>query len=355
MKKNISYEALRFLFFLFVFFYHCKSVFSDIVWLAPFSHAGILAVSSFFVLSGIVTGLSYAKHKRESFSSFSKYFAKKIKGFYPAHIIFMLFAILLEWQTYMTTKSNLFRDIICNLLLVQSWIPDVTIRYSLNGVTWFLSTYIFLSFISYFVIRLDEKFSKKYIYYLIFLNILSLFLAIFTVTNDRFWLYAFPPVRVIDFLCGFFLARIYENVQLSISKNFNNFIKQSFLEIGSLLLFLCCLIFHKIVPSRFTWQTVYIIPNLCLFSAFYRQKGFISLIFAKYKNLFLYLGRNTFFYFISHQMVIKYIAFFCNKFKFLNTWGVVISLIITLFIGDIFGRIQYDNSIKKRGDLCSRL
>ena len=341
MKKNTSYEAFRFLFFLFVFLYHCKSVFEDSKLLRFFSHSGLLAVSSFFILSGFVTGLSCKKEVQ--LKNFSKLFLRRIMNFYPVHVLFMIFGFFLDLHNILSNKSLLFIEILSNIFLIQSWFPSVTIRYSLNGVAWYLSTYVFLSFISFFVIKLDINIKKNktkiYCFVILLLFVLSFILSSIIQSNERFWLYAFPPIRLIDYLCGFFLARICLEKK-NVNYTFQNKVKFSFFEILSIILYLCCLGVHKLFPVNYSWQTIYLLPSLLLFYSFFEERGVISCFISRYENVFLYLGGTCFYYYISHQIIIRFVYLINDTFKLPGYSCILISLLLTICVSELLNQIR---------------
>ena len=66
---------------------------------------------------------------------------KKIQRLYVLHLLTMAATVV---QIYLESHVIDIKRIIINVLLIQSWFPDMTIYFSLNGVAWYLSTAAFL-------------------------------------------------------------------------------------------------------------------------------------------------------------------------------------------------------------------
>lgn len=91
-------------------------------------HSGLLIngtfpVTFFFILSGFV--LYYSKYNRIENMNLKdriKWTFNKIKPFYIIHIITFLLSIIIRWEWINTlTLNKLFKKLILNLLLIQSF------------------------------------------------------------------------------------------------------------------------------------------------------------------------------------------------------------------------------------------
>lgn len=127
--KIYSLQALRGIAFLGVF--GCHVGFIDL---------GAWGVSVFFILSGFV--MYYKYNDKELKCGILKnllFSIRKIRKLYFLHIITMIFALLID-------KFSI-REIVLNILLVQTWVPDTRVAFSLNSVAWYLSVSFFLYFL----------------------------------------------------------------------------------------------------------------------------------------------------------------------------------------------------------------
>lgn len=101
---------------------------------------GYLAVDLFFVLSGFVMALSYARmfHAGFSLSNYSKFLGRRLARVYPLYLVgtvVALFLVLLGWLPYIRSGS-LTITFITNLFMIQAW----GIGASLDAPGWSIST-----------------------------------------------------------------------------------------------------------------------------------------------------------------------------------------------------------------------
>ena len=135
-----SFQGLRVIAMLFIFFFHFKiyrqgadariynKLFSD----------GYFAVTFFFVLSGFLT---FKQLKNNNFSlsirvSF-RYMLNKIKKLYPLYAIMIVIVFIVN-----VTPEKIFRWTILSIpsfILMQSFIPTSIVYFSFNGVGWYIS------------------------------------------------------------------------------------------------------------------------------------------------------------------------------------------------------------------------
>lgn len=119
------------------------------------SHTGLTqlgawGVSVFFVLSGFLMAYVYYERNLDCSLKRSVSFSiRKIKRLYPLHILMMLAALLLELVPlfkHFSARSVilLLSKIGFNAALLQGWLPTQSMYYSLNAVSWFLSTCLLL-------------------------------------------------------------------------------------------------------------------------------------------------------------------------------------------------------------------
>lgn len=99
---------------------------------------GYLAVDLFFVLSGFVMALTYARsfQIQPSFSMFSAFLYKRIARTYPLYLVITLLTILAIYMQWIKQPVPTVTTISLNLLLCQSW----GLAKSIGGPTWSIST-----------------------------------------------------------------------------------------------------------------------------------------------------------------------------------------------------------------------
>lgn len=213
MNKQInSLQGLRIFLFIIIFFFHADIfIEKDTLGSAIVNGGGgMLAVSVFFVLSGFVTGLKKKKCK------IIRNITQKTKKFYPLHILFLIMMAVLPYNLLSiihTTQGKI--SLILNSLLLQSWIPKAEIWRGFNGPSWYLSTLVFMFAITPLLEILDDKITQdnkkkvgRYCIIILLAIVISFVLPAIINQNVEYWLYAFPPSRVLDYGSGFFAARL---------------------------------------------------------------------------------------------------------------------------------------------------
>jgi peptidoglycan/LPS O-acetylase OafA/YrhL len=173
-------------------------------------HAGILRqgsfpVTFFFMLSGFL--LYYTKHTLMGYPSFRAwlgYVGKKLREFYPLHLLTFLYACILirpEWNGERISSAA------HSLLLLHAFREPFL--FDFNGLAWYLSALIFLYLIGYFLIRLLNRYGK-------YRNcLIGMTLAMIGVCNGLLWmeipvyLYGNPVYRILDFFLGMLMAHLF--------------------------------------------------------------------------------------------------------------------------------------------------
>ncbi|TDB76410.1 acyltransferase [Micromonospora sp. KC723] len=216
-----SLTGLRFVAAFMVFAFHStylgmyppgvQRVMEAILW-----QGGWSGVSFFFVLSGFV--LTWSARPTDTPRAFWR---RRFFKLYPNHVItFIAAAILLATVARVAFNG---RDAFLNLLLIQSWFPQLDTRGSFNSVSWSLSceALFYLSFP--FLLRWIDRIRPERLWTwlggmvaaIAVVPLLSSALPqnplfpFARVTELEFWIiYQFPPTRMLDFVVGILLARI---------------------------------------------------------------------------------------------------------------------------------------------------
>jgi peptidoglycan/LPS O-acetylase OafA/YrhL len=105
--------------------------------------AGNTGVSFFFVLSGFVLAWSTSSVNGVVLRFWRRRFARV----YPLHVATVLFALALAFTLAPVTKPGPL-SLLANLLLVQSWVPNVNFYQGVNPVSWSLAceAFFYISF-----------------------------------------------------------------------------------------------------------------------------------------------------------------------------------------------------------------
>lgn len=349
-KEIKVFYSLRFIFFLFIFIHHSFNYNNLAIFCQP-----ALGVSGFIILSGFLNGYIYMnKYIKFSFKEIIKFTIKRIKKFYPLHIIMLL--ITISYTSIFNCKDfasalDFLGKLIRNLLLIQSWWP--TDYFNFNGVTWYLSMYVFLSFITIPLLILinrinKSKFGKCKLISLAIINLLLSFVLVYFVKvnklNDEFWIYVFPPSRIFEYFIGMIFGSFFTNYSVKKTK-FISKIFYTFLEIGAIfILYEFTFNLYKIpnTANIFHYRlNQYLIPIIILLSVFMTQKGYISKILSI--RPLVYLGKISMYMFLIHQPLIILMGRNVVHYKYLCLW----LLILTIILGSIANKYEENKEIVK--------
>lgn len=162
---------------------------------------GALGVEIFIIISGYLL----MEHHFNEGIELKRYVVQRVKKFYPLHMITLLMALPLSITILLKMNREAWFALPLNVLLLQSWIPDQSVYFSYNAVSWYLSVLLFLAIISPLVIRVYKKLTyKKTIVVCLTLITLEFFWSLICIQSDKsHWLiYIFPIARALDYFIG---------------------------------------------------------------------------------------------------------------------------------------------------------
>ncbi|GHH52473.1 acyltransferase family protein [Lentzea cavernae] len=220
--KLKSLHGMRFVAALLVFAFHgaISFVFSDetvggiYIWLTSGASA---AVAFFFVLSGFVLTWSY----RPDLST-PRFLRRRLMRIVPVHVVTWAVAIV----SLVAFGAEVgFWQSLSNLFLLQAWIPDNSFLDSANGVSWSLSVDLLYYLTFPALIFLARKIRENLLWLAVIATIaLVILMPLVSKTflpdtpawswgkgaswTQIWFVYLFPPVRLLEFFVGMLLARI---------------------------------------------------------------------------------------------------------------------------------------------------
>lgn len=288
---------------------------------------GIFPVTFFFILSGFVTYKQYYnKNISCSFKSNIIFALKKISKLYPIHLFTLILStfIRIKWLFSFTLFENIIRFVL-NLLLMQSLFPKYSL--SFNAVSWYLSTLFIIYMFIPLLLKLVNYIKINYIIsglFVIFSFEVLLGILISTYDIDYMWfLYISPYFRIIDFLIGMILCKLYF-IKFEKIKRINF----TFLEILSICILLISYYLSFILPKQFTRGICYVPAFIVLIFVFANQIGTISKFLSL--NIFQKIALFSFEFYMIHELLIMLMRKLCSIINLNQYLGIIFAFILSL-------------------------
>jgi peptidoglycan/LPS O-acetylase OafA/YrhL len=331
-------QGLRAAAFILIFLNHSYSLFT--------SHQvfdfGARGVEIFFVLSGYLMAYHYSDRDITPTLNFSvKYVLNKTKKFYLLHLLtFFAMSLFLVYQHYFHGQGYLggiigfVRDAILNLSLLKSWYYPSA--FSFNGVSWFLSTILFIYFLFPKTIwvmknKINDKIGLAFIL-LICLKYIgdTLFYNMRICIYPGFHPYTNPAYRYIDFLLGYLGYVILKSTKIK-----ENLWYINIYQIFIIALYLtCCFCFDgKWIPAPYVVMTILLIHVCSL-----KERGILDWLFGN--ALMTHLGDISLELFLLNQVVIEIFKGKINHFVNDGKLTAFLLFILTIITAELYHRIS---------------
>lgn len=198
---------------------------------------------------------------------------------------------------------------VSNLCLLQSWIPRQEAWLSLNSVTWYLSTLIFLSCLSGKLLemtkRVNERSGKR--------GILSLgggiFVAQFIAATaflhqsqeaTSWFLYCFPVMRLLDYWIGILLFYCQHTKQIRVEQKNHDNLRCWF----TVFVLLASLLVYPYVPYAYQRVVMFTPVSVFVLSSVIRGGGWLHSFLIM--PILVMLGNASFEFYMVHQVVLRY-------------------------------------------------
>ncbi len=313
--------GLRFVAALLVFVHHLDGHFGYSGYHLPLANT---AVTFFFVLSGFILTIVYGEkldqNRGQRISAILPYLKKRVARIWPLHVVCLLLCV--ATVRYLNTDID---KVVTNLFLVHAWFPNSLYVFSLNNVSWSISTELFFyAAFPLLVMRGFRGFLWRYAV-LICVTIAGLVLLnyLFVIQwGDRNWLrlmvHANPLMRFWEFSTGVLAGYLFTR---SKGVSGRGGVVDTLFEIVALGVIVgwWTIVFHysliaqvSTIPgvgeSLSTWIWFSSAAPFCAFGVWImaRSRG----LFARWLSgpVMVHLGEISFAFYMTHMLVIRVIT-----------------------------------------------
>ena len=316
---------------------------------------GRFGVNFFLVLSGFVLALGYSSRMNEySMIRDVQFVKRRISKIYIPYLLTMILAVPLYIHSSLSREGSLnvrllITRVIINIGMIQSAIPFAKYSFSINDVSWFISTIFIIYLFTPGIIRLNNRAAKHYTLPRLMLLISALlvlhccfYMAIVQIEYIRFAdrglsiIYRSPLIRIFPFLLGITGYDIYCLFGDSRIKN------SSLVEIlGIVSFFLWWIIANNTgFPTVITECIDMMVSMLVILIFAFSNEGIISRLLSKEKMLDL--GNISLDFYLIHYPVIQYGKIAAEHFR-LDQGIAVLPLTILLFAISLCGAYMIHN------------
>lgn len=210
------------------------------------------AVCFFFILSGFVLSYGYGNKLSIEGMTYKNFLVPRLTKLYPLHWLLLPVGIWIGRDFLEQTCYYL----PANFLLLQSWIPTSDSYFSGNGISWFLSTTLFLYLIFPYLWKFYSKLTIKFNLFIYVILIVVRCILEFVIPDEARtdWLYINPATRWMDFTVGIITFLIYRRLQEKKCANYKSWLIFAFFSM--ILTFGVFYITHNVkYPLALFWIT----------------------------------------------------------------------------------------------------
>ena len=330
----ISLQGLRCYGVLAIFLSHCGTL--------RIGHLGGLGVSFFILITGYLTA---AKYFDSGISSHKGLIIKRLRKYYPLHIITLIASLILSFRAEWTLRR--FITLIINASLIQSYVPVSNVYFSFNAVSWYLSLTMFFALVTPLMLRILHVIHERKILIrtaVILFVFQFIWCALSMTAPEKFqhWIvYVSPFVRSIDFLIG---GMIFLFMREDRFKSHHRIISFMFLSASMIEIILVILrrnLTGNFIGELFSVSAWTILNVIIIFCVLFNEgrDSFINKIFTNKPAV--YIGNVSFEFFMIHGLVKDLTGRIFHKLFGMNESVIVYAcaMILTILFAHICNKI----------------
>lgn len=197
-------QSMRFIFCMQIFICH---YFSNLGFHC-FDYGGDAGVTFFFILSGFVLSMGCGASIKNGTFKYIQFLRKRLTKIYPLHLVTFTIALCMSFVA--GVKFNIIKTFLHVFMLQEFTLSEDMLRYG-TGLSWFLGALFFCYLLFPFlyrqlIISRNRVFKALLTIYILFALMIESCCNNTAIDN---FVYAFPPLRIIDFTLGIILYRLY--------------------------------------------------------------------------------------------------------------------------------------------------
>lgn len=297
------FYSFRFLCSIMVFLFHARVI----------GNIGGDFVTFFIVLSGFFAIYTFRDtYLTTPHTEGIKYLLRKLKKFYPLHIVAFLLALPLSIN--MLRNYGLKKGLLVTLAYntyTQSFLPIEDFNFAFNGVEWTMSVLCFCYLLTPLIVRFLQKLTpfntRRFCILLVAVYLIELIHVSYFKTNENcVWYCSINPFfRIFDYFVGCALGYLYKHSQRRIN---SNRVKGSIIQFITILfsvIILTCIIPQ--VNTAYRWSLIMMPLSVLIIWIFaFRQDESIFNSFFNHPIL-VSLGKVSYEIYMLHLLVLNYL------------------------------------------------
>ena len=305
----LTLQSMRFIFCILILINH----FFESTGKLHFYYGGDAGVTFFFILSGFVLSMGCGASIKNGTFKYIQFLRKRLTKIYPLHLVTFTIALCMSFVA--GVKFNITKTILHVFMLQEFTLSEDMLRYG-TGLSWFLGALFFCYLLFPFLYR-QLIISRNKVFGALLTIYILLALSIESCCNNSAiddFMFAFPPLRVIDFAVGIIAYRLYT---APFSIHFRQWIdrqsatKLSILEI-IIVVSVSALTYipYCLLPSWIRFAPLFWLPFSLLiywFAISSNNKGIITKLLSQ--RALVFLGNISFEIYMLHGIVITAFVF----------------------------------------------
>ncbi|MBX3308139.1 MAG: acyltransferase [Nitrospira sp.] len=317
-----------------------------------FLESGAIAVSFFFVLSGFILTYNYESRFRErvTFSSYVRFVWDRLARIYPVHLLMLV--IVLPIAMFSPNHPLDWSALPFHLTLLQCWWPSASPRFFsyLNTPSWSISCewffYIIAPFAMFFVLGQGRRWVLWVLILVYACGLAWLLIASESDSARNHLVNWFAPSRLVEFLAGVYLARVF-----LVSQNLITFPYSLGMQALGIVLIIAGAIGKQYPPWLFHGGLL-IVPgaSLLILGLAYGHGYFVTHLSQDWVNR---LGLASFSFYMVHDPMLRALRgiFFYLDLS-VDSWGVLVVLAFAVFllaqVGALLMYRYYETALQTR-------